>query len=69
VWKGTKECLIKIGAWNGEEILHIYVVSLDLKKNDVSLSKFCICGDDKISLLPMVGYKFTIELNGKLNGV
>jgi len=67
-WKSTKGSFITIGSWNGEEILHIYMVSYNVHDHKLLSSKFCICDDDMVRQSPSVGYTFSIELNGKLNG-
>lgn len=67
-WKSTPECVMKLDPKIGEEILHIYELAIDLTRNDVSISNFCICGNDQIQLNPVGEYEFQIELCGKLDG-
>ena len=67
-WKNTAECFCNIGAWNGEEILPIYLVSTSIDLWDITQSSFFICDDNRIMLNPVGTYEFEMELNGKLNG-
>lgn len=66
-WKNDENCKIDIGAWNGEAILRLYELRVDINKAKILFSSFGLCGNNSIRKFPDGTYEFEIELHGELN--